>query len=462
MTKRCIQMLAAVGTLLTSLAGAVSAAERVTLPVREGDNVSMMLAMSGVSQSFLMELISSAEIATRLEAVRAGNTLELELDDGTFIALWLYDHPDGLAFRAIRRSDGTWRPQNTKLSEPDLIASKVRQREALGLKARADHAREEGETRLSETVISAELALNGKVNALRQPLSTRAATQRKPARQTQPTLPTSTAQPTSTTSLAKTPPKVRVAPPAKIASARNRGSAAESDPTFNAIATVPAPATTPTPAPNLAKAHSKALSNEVTTSAAPASKISRSEGPSSEASTNDAPARIKPVRRKDTLASIVQSEAVAAGSRSANIDSPASSIPLSCPGIEGAWRASYTNFDCEAKVSFAAVRPGVYKMAQDGCGDIDGTVAQEGRNLSGKWEHAICDGVLTLTLDASCGTGTGTWQANAGKALCSVKRYPVTITRDLKTGAKPRKRLKLFSGPSKEAAAVENEAAGDP
>ena len=68
--------------MLASLAGAVQATERVTLPVRDGDNVSMMLAMSGVNQGVLMELISSREIAARLEAVREGNTLELELDAG--------------------------------------------------------------------------------------------------------------------------------------------------------------------------------------------------------------------------------------------------------------------------------------------------------------------------------------------------------------------------------------------
>ena len=453
-----------VGVLLACLGSVVGATERVTLPVREGDNVSMMLAMSGVSQGFLMELISSEEIAARLEAVRAGNTLELELDEGEVIALWLYDNPEGSAFRARRRSDGTWQPRSTRLSESALIASQVRQREALGLAARAELVREHGETRLSAAVIAAEIALHGKVNARRQPRVARAAPQRQPtpSRPAQQAKPVPAAPPATPSKPATPPSKVDVAQPAPTTSSQQVEPPSQSDPALDAVATSPAPVPTPPPAPRIETAITEAPAPEVSAPAASTGERPVSAVLANDTPALDAPARIEPAPRENTLASVQPSDVDITRDPSADVDAVAATIPLNCPGIEGEWRASYTNFDCEAEVSFTAASPGVYKMAQVGCGDIDGTVAQDGRKLSGEWEHAICDGVLTLQLDASCDTGTGTWQANAGKALCSVKRYPVVITRGLGVDAKPRKKLKLFSGPSKEAAAVEDEAAGDP
>lgn len=452
MTKRWLLQLAQASLLLASLASAVHATERVTLPVRDGDNVSMMLAMSGVNQGVLMELISSREIAARLEAVREGNTLELELDAGKLVALWLYD-ADSRAFRARLRADGSWLPGDTQLSETALLASRVRQREARGLRARVELAEKARVVGLSQAVIAAEVEVHPKVQAAR---NTQLAAAQPPRR--------SRAKPA-------TPP----APSRAVEAEPDAASKTVSEPK-----PAPAPRRETKPWP-LQRPDTITAPIEVAT-AAPQATVS---------DTGIAEQREPPTRQSESALALAPTarvpaptEVVPDATRTLAPESPTSEVPtkdtpispaydepasnavattapLRCPSIAGAWQASYTNFDCKAEISFTSASPGVYTMAQVGCGDIDGTVSQQGRRLSGEWEHSICDGVLTLTLDESCAAGTGTWQANAGKALCSVKQYPVTITRGLAGDAKPRKKLKLFSGPSKEAMASENEAAGD-
>jgi hypothetical protein len=410
--------------MLASLAGAVQATERVTLPVRDGDNVSMMLAMSGVNQGVLMELISSREIAARLEAVREGNTLELELDAGKLIALWLYG-ADSRAFRARLRANGSWWPGDTELSESALLASRVRQREAQGLRARPELVQEHRALGLSRAVIAAEVQTHPKVQTARQTRVTRTRIAPDQKAQRPRAVPTQPAKPS---------PPVR--PERVLEQTREQTVAAPSPPETKA-ATKDWPASRHTPQQPMSP-----------------TTIASQREPSVAWTPPTLPTLALPTPGSPALGATTDSDSPA--------DAVANTIPLACPSIAGTWQANYTNFDCEAEVSFTSQGSGVYTMAQVGCGDIDATVSQRGRSLSGEWEHSICDGVLTLMLDDSCDTGTGTWQANAGKALCSVKRYPVVITRGLKLQTNPRRKLKLFSGPSKEAIAAEDEAAGDP
>ena len=101
-------------------------------------------------------------------------------------------------------------------------------------------------------------------------------------------------------------------------------------------------------------------------------------------------------------------------------------------------------------MAFELTPSGQYKMEQNGCGDIAGVVSLTGRSVAGQWEHLVCEGVLNVELDKTCKVGSGTWQANAGKALCPDKPYAVTIKRGtLDSSAKSVKpKLTLFSGPA--------------
>jgi len=165
--------------------------------------------------------------------------------------------------------------------------------------------------------------------------------------------------------------------------------------------------------------------------------------PAQTAAAKAAPAPVKP------SASAVTG-AVALSAPAARTTGATSAGLSSCPTIAGNWIAFYDHFDCQAEVAFELTPSGQYKMEQNGCGDIAGVVSLTGRSVAGQWEHLVCEGVLNVELDKTCKVGSGTWQANAGKALCPDKPYTVTIKRGtLDSSAKSVKpKLTLFSGPA--------------
>ena len=175
----------------------------------------------------------------------------------------------------------------------------------------------------------------------------------------------------------------------------------------------------------------------------PAQTAAAKAAPARTAPAKAAPAPVKPSASAVTGAVALSAPAVrTTGATSAGLSS--------CPTIAGKWTAFYDHFDCQAEVAFELTPSGQYKMEQNGCGDIAGVVSLTGRSVAGQWEHLVCEGVLNVELDKTCKVGSGTWQANAGKALCPDKPYAVTIKRGtLDSSAKSVKpKLTLFSGPA--------------
>ena len=398
----------------------VSSAEvSKTVQLRPGDTVFGVLTANGVSARSSMELLSSKFIATRMDAVRDGSTVEFVVEDEQLVRIHVYGPLRG-TFNAWRGRAGGWQADESAAPTGNTIASQIRRLEARGI--------------------------NKRVNARRR-ASTDADSSRSLA------LVVQRAEPQASSRLAANSAVRAINGSApRVVAGRN----------VNATSDVPKPQPKPVPKVNLptpvvAAAPQQPRSNvtSVTETAASGAgiagslSVAQSTSVRSSASTPETTiALLDESRAGETR--VGQQRAPKDGSKP-RVEVAAESLgPAACPTIAGAWVAAYDHFDCEAQVSFSMTAPGVFEMKQDGCGDIAGSVSLDGRSVSGNWEHLVCEGVLNLQLDKTCQEGVGTWQANEGKALCPDKPYAVTITRgSVVPKAKRSKRtLTLFGGPA--------------
>jgi len=418
-----------------SLFGTAGAEERKTIPIRKGDNVSALLQANGVSQRALLELIAWPEIAPILDSVRPGHTLELIVDAGRLVGLELHQ-PGKSVFSASADDIVGWQFSDQALLPDDAVAGRIRRMEAGGFGQRIAGLR--GELVASEdkrggaqALMRAERALHPRVVAARRSAAPKRARHQKsppPPRESKPSWDTPT--PSS---------------PAILSAARESQGIAPSSQGKQIVSKASQDAARVTKVASNSQLQSKAPTQVARARAQlPALPVAkpRKTAPSVSAASRVTPTALVPkaTPAKAVIANARVQQASTPQTPSAKVAlankmALASPSVQNCPSIEGAWRASYAYFDCEAKLSFAKIGPGKYQMTQDGCGDIAGRVSQDGTSVSGRWRHSICKGVLNVTLDPSCNTGSGTWQASAGRALCSEKEYAVAITRGPKKAA---------------------------
>ncbi len=423
-----------------------------TVQVRSGDTIYGLLTSNGVSSRVSMELLSASEfIAARLDAIREGNTVEFVLDGESLVRIHVYG-PERGTFNAWRGRGGIWQADESPFFSGDPIASAIRQLEAGGIQQRLDAVRGTSrpvvrDDRLGGLVKSAERDREAMTSS--SPVRKREPAVAAPVPKSMPNpgppvpaqrvaTPVMTVKPdVAPTETARAEPR---AAPARVEAVVAR--APESRPEDkSALYDSPERDETAklseTPAE---QSQAGAVQRNITPAVPPALELT---SPAQTAAAKAAPAPVKPSASAVTGAVALSAPAVrTTGATSAGLSS--------CPTIAGNWIAFYDHFDCQAEVAFELTPSGQYKMEQNGCGDIAGVVSLTGRSVAGQWEHLVCEGVLNVELDKTCKVGSGTWQANAGKALCPDKPYAVTIKRGtLDSSAKSVKpKLTLFSGPA--------------
>lgn len=462
-----------------------------TVQVRSGDTIYDLLTSNGVSSRASMELLSASEfIAARLDAIREGNTVEFVLDGESLVRIHVYG-PERGTFNAWRGRGGIWQADESPFFSADPIASAIRQLEAGGIQQRLDAVRGNSRPvargdRLVGLVKRAERdreamrpssLVRKRVPTVAAPVTKSIPNPGPPAPAQRVTTlvktvkpdaaPTETARaepraaparvetvvarapesrPEDTSALYDSPERDEPAKLSKTPAEQSQAGAVQRNIT---PAVPPAPELT-SPALTAPAQASPALT--APTKAAPARTALAKAATARTAPANAATAPVKP-------SAIAVTGAVAFSAPSVRTTGATSAELSSCPTIAGNWVAFYDHFDCQAEVAFELTPSGQYKMEQNGCGDIAGVVSLTGRSVAGQWEHLVCEGVLNVELDKTCKVGSGTWQANAGKALCPDKPYAVTIKRGtLDSPARSVKpKLTLFSG----AASADPEPSGD-
>ncbi|MBT6273654.1 MAG: hypothetical protein HOI95_05915, partial [Chromatiales bacterium] len=440
-----------------------AAVEWHTVPIRDGNSVSGVFAAHGLGQGTLMELLASPAIAKRLQRVRAGDTLELQMHDGRMLELRVFD-AGARAIVVSRDSDNSWVQRRCTSAGCGAASFRIRQREAelqlassliLPRSVTAQEASPGAEALATRPTVEAParpIEVAAKPLARKViPLSDIAATAlalgstKSNARNNLDMLVSQSTPQWRTPTLAGAVRDAEERMHQRLVALRlvKRGKPGGGAPSEIALRLrqkansavgarrEPIGAQTPQNATMAQALRESPRSPVVAVTRPVATKLVAmvTEETMPEARSVAEPAA--PSAQDSLLAAARQLLAskpnveTALKARRAAIAKAPEKAAESCGSIEGTWQASYPSYSCDAVVSFAGKTSSVFAMNQVGCGGIEGDIRQEGRRLRGNWRHPMCKGSLTVTLDASCNSGTGQWGVTPGQTFCE-GTHPVT------------------------------------